>query len=367
MTPEQLPIESYEQQFAEKISRLNMMMIPFNAPMPKTYRSPVRHYRMRAEFRIWHEGDELYHIIFDKENRQRIRVDLFPAACKLINQMMSIMMRAMRDNPLLRHKLFQIDYLATTSNQIVISLLYHRRIDNAWQEAVQALQQQLVAQGQDVHFIGRAAKTKIVINQDYVDETLTINGQRLFYRQVENSFTQPNATINVHMIEWALAVTQHLGGDLLELYCGNGNFTLALARNFKRVLATEIAKRSVESAQYNIDQNQIDNVQIIRMSAEELTQALRGVRTFNRLQNIFLNSYQCSTIFVDPPRCGLDLETLHLAQEYQYILYISCNPLSLCENLVILSQSHQVTQVAMFDQFPYTEHMECGVLLTRKV
>lgn len=367
MTPEHLPIENYEQQFAEKINRLKTMMLPFNAPVPEAYRSPVCHYRMRAEFRIWHEGDELYHIIFDKENRQRIRVDQFPAACELINQMMPIMIAATRDNPILRHKLFQIDYLATTSNKIVISLLYHRGIDETWRQAVQTLQQQLVAQGFDVHFIGRAAKTKTVVNQDYVDEVLTIQGQPLIYRQVENSFTQPNAAINVKMLEWALQVTHGLAGDLLELYCGNGNFSLALARNFKRVLATEIAKPSVESAQYNIAQNQIDNVQIIRMSAEEFTQALRGVRTFNRLQGIDLNSYQCNTIFVDPPRSGLDWETLQLVQEYQNILYISCNPRTLCENLVTLSQSHHVVQLAMFDQFPYTEHMECGVLLRRKI
>lgn len=367
MTPEHLPIESYEQQFAEKISRLKKMMIPFNAPMPEAYRSPLRHYRMRAEFRIWHEGDELYHIIFDKVSRQRIRVDQFPAACELINRMMPILISAARDSQVLRYKLFQIDYLATTSSQIVISLLYHRRIDEAWRGAVQTLQQQLVSQGFDVNFIGRAAKTKIVVNQDYVDEILTIHGQPLIYRQVENSFTQPNAAINVKMLEWAVTVTQGLDGDLLELYCGNGNFSLALARNFKRVIATEIAKPSVESAQFNIARNQIDNVQIIRMSAEDFTQALRGDRTFNRLQGIDLKSYHCNTILVDPPRSGLDLATLNWVQNYQNILYISCNTFTLCENLVVLNQTHHVTQVAMFDQFPYTEHMECGVLLTRKL
>lgn len=71
---------------------------------------------------------------------------------------------------------------------------------------------------------------------------------------------------------------------------------------FDRVLATEIAKPSVAAAQYNIAANHIDNVQIIRMAAEEFTQAMNGVREFNRLQGIDLQSYQCETIFVDPPR-----------------------------------------------------------------
>lgn len=58
--------------------------------------------------------------------------------------------------------------------------------------------------------------------------------------------------MNIQMLEWALDVTKGATGDLLELYCGNGNFSLALARNFDRVLATEIAKPSVAAAQYNI-------------------------------------------------------------------------------------------------------------------
>ncbi len=366
MTPEQLPIEQYDAQLDEKVSRLQAMMHPFNAPDVEVFRSPVSHYRMRAEFRIWHEGDDLYHIIFDQATKQRIRVDSFPAASQLINTMMPRMMAAVRDNPVLRFKLFQIDYLSTLSNQIVISLLYHRKLEQEWTAAATLLRDQLRAEGFDVQLIGRATKTKIALDRDYVDERLPVAGKELVYRQVENSFTQPNAAMNIQMLEWALDVTQQSQGDLLELYCGNGNFSLALARNFRRVLATEIAKPSVASAQYNIAVNQIDNVQIIRMAAEEFTEAMKGVRSFNRLEGIDLSSYQCETIFVDPPRSGLDDETVKMVQAYPRILYISCNPETLCNNLATLSATHQVSRLALFDQFPYTHHMECGVLLTRK-
>ena len=93
----------------------------------------------------------------------------------------------------------------------------------------------------------------------------------MVYRQVENSFTQPNAAMNVQMLEWALKATE--GSKAI---CWNSTAvtatSLALARNFERVLATEIAKPSVAAAQYNIAANHIDNVQIIRMAAEEFTQ-----------------------------------------------------------------------------------------------
>jgi tRNA (uracil-5-)-methyltransferase len=171
--------------------------------------------------------------------------------------------------------------------------------------------------------------------------------------------------MNVQMLEWALDVTQGSQGDLLELYCGNGNFSLALARNFERVLATEIAKPSVAAAQYNIAANHINNVQIIRMAAEDFTQAINGAREFNRLKGINLAGYNCETIFVDPPRSGLDEDTLKLVQGYRRILYISCNPETLCANLAMLQTTHKISRLALFDQFPYTHHMECGVLLER--
>lgn len=297
MTPEHLPTEQYEAQLAEKVARLQSMMAPFSGLVPEVFRSPVSHYRMRAEFRLWHDGDDLYHIMFDQQTKSRIRVDTFPAASQLINTLMKAMIAGVRDNHALRHKLFQIDYLTTLSNQAVVSLLYHKKLDEEWREAATALRDALRAQGLNVHLIGRATKTKIELDQDYIDERLPVAGKEMIYRQVENSFTQPNAAMNIQMLEWALEVTKDSKGDLLELYCGNGNFSLALARNFNRVLATEIAKPSVAAAQYNIAANHIDNVQIIRMAAEEFTQAMNGVREFNRLQGIDLKRYQCETIF----------------------------------------------------------------------
>ncbi|WP_127959916.1 tRNA (uridine(54)-C5)-methyltransferase TrmA [Serratia microhaemolytica] len=360
-----LPTEHYDAQLAEKTARLTTMMSPFSAPKPEVFRSPVKHYRMRAEFRIWHDQDDIYHIMFDPHTKQRIRIDSLPAASELINQLMPILLSAIKPNQVLRHKLFQIDYLSTRSGKIIASLLYHRQLDQQWQQQANQLRDTLRAQGFDLQLIGRAAKMKITLDQDYVDEILPVAGRNMIYRQVENSFTQPNAAVNIQMLEWALAVTEGAKGDLLELYCGNGNFSLALARNFDRVLATEIAKPSVAAAQFNISANQIDNVQIIRMSAEEFTQAMQGVRQFNRLKGVDLTGYNCETIFVDPPRSGLDDATVKMVQTYPRILYISCNPNSLCANLNTLHQTHKISRLALFDQFPYTEHIECGVLLER--
>ncbi|XWY18924.1 tRNA (uridine(54)-C5)-methyltransferase TrmA [Bisgaard Taxon 45] len=361
-----LPIEQYDSLLAEKQQKLTALLAPFNPPRVKVFSSPVQHYRMRAEFRIWHDKGDFYHIMFDQQTRQRYRVDSFPMASQLINQMMSRLLPLLKTDKVLHHKLFQIDYLSTLSNQIIVSLLYHKPLDEQWVQAAKQLRVDLQQQGFDVQLIGRASKQKICLDQEFIDEILTVHGRAYVYRQVENSFTQPNAIVNQFMLEWAVDCTQHSQGDLLELYCGNGNFSIALAQNFRKVLATEIAKPSVAAAQFNIAENGIENVQIIRMSAEEFTQAMNGVREFHRLKDIDLHAYECNTIFVDPPRAGLDLDTLNLVQQYDRILYISCNPHTLCDNLHTLCQTHRIEKAALFDQFPYTEHMEAGVWLIRK-
>ncbi|PHO19601.1 tRNA (uridine(54)-C5)-methyltransferase TrmA [Aggregatibacter actinomycetemcomitans] len=361
-----LPVERYAALLAEKQKKLTALFAPFDAPELQVFASPTQHFRMRAEFRIWHEQDDFYHIMFDQQSKQRYRVDRFPVASELINRMMTALLLLLKQQTVLHHRLFQIDYLSTQSQQIIVSLLYHKTLDDAWQTATRTLRSQLQQQGFNVQLIGRASKQKICLEQDYVDEILNVHDKQYVYRQVENSFTQPNAAVNSKMLEWAVDCTRNSHGDLLELYCGNGNFSIALAQNFRNVLATEIAKPSVAAAQFNIAANKVENLQIIRMSAEEFTQAMQGVRAFNRLKGIDLSAYQCNTIFVDPPRAGLDEETLKLVQQYERILYISCNPHTLCDNLQTLCQTHRIEKAALFDQFPYTEHMEAGVWLVRK-
>lgn len=359
--------QHYQQQLAEKTERLTQMFAQYNMPQLEVFESPEQHYRMRAEFRVWHEGDELYYIMFNQETREKYRVDQFPAASRLINDLMPLLVDAIKGSDSLRRKLFQVDFLSTLSGEVLVSLLYHRQLDEEWITQAKALKQRLNDEGFNLNLIGRARKMKVVLDRDFVIEKLNVHGQSYIYQQVENSFTQPNGTVAQKMLEWAVDCTQESQGDLLELYCGNGNFSLALAKNFERVLATELAKPSVDSAQYNIAANKIDNVQIIRMSAEEFTQAMEGQREFRRLQQagVDLKSYRCNTIFVDPPRSGMDIDTCKMVQGYERIVYISCNPETLKENLDTLCETHKVTRFALFDQFPYTHHMEAGVMLEK--
>lgn len=356
----------YNQLLEEKRQKITKLFSPYTQCPLECFSSEPTHYRMRAEFRVWHEGEDMYFYMFDKVKEEKIRTDQFLPASELINSVMAELLDYIRPNKSLRHKLFQVDFLSTLSGEILVTLLYHRQLDAEWEKEVRALREKLKTRYR-LDIVGRARKQKIELERDFVIEVLRVNNRDLAYKQIENSFTQPNARVAIKMLEWAIDVTKNSQGDLLELYCGNGNFSIALAENFHKVLATELAAPSVEAAQFNIGANGVGNVQIIRMSAEEFTEALEGKREFFRLRGIDLKSYNCETIFVDPPRSGLDEKTVKMVQNYRRILYISCNPNTLIDNLGTLSETHEIKRFALFDQFPYTDHMECGILLERRI
>jgi len=352
----------YPSQLAEKVLQFKRAFTPFDIPDPAVFPSAPLHYRLRAEFRMWHEGERVDYAMFDPADPKRpIAIERFPAAAEPICAAMPRLRERLQANEMLKRSLFQAEFLATLSGELMVSLIYHRPLDERWEAAARELASEL-----NVHLIGRSRKQKIVLDRDWVLEQFELDGRKLRYQQIEGSFTQPNGGVNRQMLGWAREQAAGLGGDLLELYCGNGNFTVALAPLFDRVLATEVSKSSVQAAHYNLDANGIDNVAMLRMSSEEISEALVHRREFRRLEDIDLDAYRFSTLFVDPPRSGLDAPTVELARGFDRILYISCNPATLQENVAALQGTHAVTAAAVFDQFPYTHHLECGVLLTRR-
>ncbi|NAW35246.1 tRNA (uridine(54)-C5)-methyltransferase TrmA [Halomonas alimentaria] len=364
----------YDQQLEAKAERIRRDFARFAPPALEVYPSPPSHYRQRCEFRIWHEGDDLFYAMFEiqesegdaegskKKHKTVVRLDDYPVASRQINALMPRLLDAIRDNDLLRRRLFQVEFLTTLSGEALVTLIYHRPLDEAWEAEARRLQDRL-----GVMIIGRARKQRRVLERDHVWERLEVEGREFVYQQVENSFTQPNAEICRSMLTWAREVTRgSQDGDLVELYCGNGNFTVGLAENFRRVLATEISRTSVASARENLAANRIDNVTVGRMSAEEFAAALKGEKGGRRVAEWALDEYDFTTVLVDPPRAGLDEASCRQLSGYSRIVYISCNPETLANNLERLTETHRITRFALFDQFPWTHHCECGVLLERR-
>lgn len=354
---------SYQQQLDSKVDHYRSLMADAGVELPQLdiYNSAPSGFRMRAEFRIWHENGQAHYAMNKPGEKRPYIIHDFAIGSALINQLMPRILAAVNAIDTLSFKLFSMEYLTTTTDQALITLIYHRQLDDEWQRVATELQSAL-----NIKIIGRSRKQKVVLSDDFVTEKLRVNNREYSYQQVEASFTQPNAEVNQKMLTWASDCLAESRGDLVELYCGNGNFTAVLAQYFNQVLATEISKVSVTSATINFVANNIDNVTIARLSSEEFTQALNRERVFRRLADVDLDSFDFSTIFVDPPRAGLDAGTEKLVTKMDNILYISCNPNTLAENLKQITKTHRVVKAALFDQFPWTDHIESGVYLERR-
>ncbi|KAG2447247.1 hypothetical protein HYH02_007987 [Chlamydomonas schloesseri] len=359
---------------------------------------------------------------------RRVRVDTFPVATKQVNELMAVVREEADKTPELRQRLFQVNFHTTLAGDAMVTLLYHRKLGPEWQAAAERLRDALAATptaaaaGVRPHVIGRSRKQKICLDADFVIERLTVGGRTFVQKQVEGSFSQPNGHVCQHMLTWAADVTKPAavdgavpalegavpalegavpalegavpalegaaaaaaaegavpaaaaaaaaGGpedDLLELYCGNGNFTIPLAANFRRVVATEVSKSSVEAARYNMEANGVSNVFLARMASEEFAVTMRERGTRRRLEGLEgWEALRLRTILVDPPRAGLDDFTVELLKEFDRIVYISCNPDTLHANLKAIAPTHRIARFAAFDQFPYTHHLETGVYLVRR-
>lgn len=327
----------------------------FYVTLPSSHRSP----------RLYHLQDE------STGTSKRIKVESFPVASQLVNELMTRVLSAVSTSHILKSKLFQANFHTTLTGQSMITLIYHTRLTEEWEKAAKELRQSLKdtpGASSLPQIIGRSRKQKINLDKDEIEEVLHVaNRGDLHYIQMEGSFSQPNAGICTSMLSWAVDVTSSsTDHDLLELYCGNGNFTAAIAPNFRKVVATEISKPSVAAARRNFEKNNVDNVYVARMSSEEFTEAWHSGRKFNRLHEIDLKSYSFKTLLVDPPRAGLDDKTVKLLNEFERVVYISCNPDTLYRDLSAVKDQFSIERFAIFDQFPYTHHVECGVYLKKK-
>ncbi len=345
--------------------------------------SPSHSFRARAEFRIYRAGDSLSYAmnrLNSKGSKALLPIASCPILLESIQALMPPLLKMLQASRRLSHRLFGIEFLSGLSQEVVASLLYHGKLDSAWEAEAHKLRQSLTqatipnapqTSSQNaaipalsaLSLIGRSKGQKLILGESSITERLHIRAQEWRYLHFESSFTQPNPYVNEQMIEWILSLPAL--GDLLELYCGAGNFTLPLSTRYPKILATEVSKTSIAAAKRNCELNGIKNITFARLNAKETQSALNRERSFERLKGIALDSYSFGSVFVDPPRAGIGKEVAEFLAHFHQILYISCNQNSLLGDLKSLTRTHRVKQIALFDQFPYTPHLELGVFLQK--
>ena len=346
----------YSEQLEMKKNRLKEMFSEFDIPEIEVINGSDEHFRARAEFRVWHEDDKSYYAMRKRKEDGRGVIPI--KECKIVDKaiydVMDSLLKEIEKNDNLRFKLYEIDFLSNSKGELIVSLIYHKKIDESIAEDIKKLKEKFSY----IDFIVRKKGRKYVFDKNYLIEELEINGKTYKYKIIENTFSQPNREMNKKMISWALRNSKELRGDLVELYCGNGNFTIPLSENFRKVIATEISKESIQAATFNTELNKRDNITFLAMSAAEFS-------SLKEEKSPLLASYDLKNVLIDPPRAGLDDKSRKFVDGFDNIIYISCNPETLQRDLQTLAKKRKIKAFAFFDQFPYTNHIECGVVLEK--
>ena len=137
--------------------------------------------------------------------------------------------------------------------------------------------------------------------------------------------------------------------DVVDLFCGNGNFSLALARRGARVLGVEGSVESVARAQANAELNQLTNQ--TRFEAADL---------YGKEAAHLALPESATGWVMDPPRSGAGPHLARwLTPGLERIAYVSCQPATFAADARVLQDAgFNLTEVGIFDMFPQTAHVE---------
>ena len=176
----------------------------------------------------------------------------------------------------------------------------------------------------------------------------------LSFRISADSFWQVNTAGAELLYETALRLAGLSGREtVLDAYCGTGTVGLCAAGRAKNVIGVELNPDAVRDAVGNAKANHITNARFFSGDAGKFLTERTDLRF--------------DTVIMDPPRAGSDaafLSALCRAKP-ERIVYISCGPEALARDLRTLTRDYRVTTIQPVDMFPFTEHVETVVLMSR--
>lgn len=196
-------------------------------------------------------------------------------------------------------------------------------------------------------------QTSVIYGRDFIYDELG----GLTYRIWPDTFFQASVQQAEKMIECVLQMAQvNRSMRVLDLFCGVGTFSLPLAQVAKEVAGIEIVESSVQSARRNATDNGIDNTYFLASDVR------RGMK---KIQETWGDP---DLLVLDPPRSGAGGKVMRAIGRLgtQKIIYISCNPKTLVEDIKHLEAfGYQLSIVQPIDQFAHTMHVESVVLMTK--
>lgn len=191
---------------------------------------------------------------------------------------------------------------------------------------------------------GIVINNKTIFNNNYFFDDIG----DLTFKVSYNAFFQVNNFMAKQIFD---ILNQYLKGkNLLDLYCGVGTLGLSLKDKYERIYGIEVIPNAIKDAIYNAKTNNIVNAHYYTGDTGTILKKI---------------NVKFDTIIVDPPRSGLNKETLeHIIRiRPKSLAYVSCDPMTLARDLKELCKYYDIIKLNALDMFPNTYHVECVCIM----
>lgn len=317
-------------------------------------------YRTRVQFKVKYSAGKLSMGFYRKGTHQVIDI---ACGCAIANeqvndifQKLRMIMPAFPD----LGKIHQIDVATGDAGDAVV--LFHYAGEKL-KVVMEWLRQEIPGQIPVTGVFLQSGK-KVSINKIWGDERVAYSFSQGLFPGISDmslsfrcgGFSQVNYQQNTVLIETAFRWAELTGTErVLDLFCGNGNFSLPFARYCAEVVGYEDYAFSIEDAVANSRQNNLSNTSFFcKDSASGLRELVRRGEYFD-------------VVLLDPPRTGA-FEAVGLIPQVkpEKILYVSCDPPTLARDLVSLQNNgYEIVASCPVDMFPQTYHIESITILRK--
>jgi 23S rRNA (uracil1939-C5)-methyltransferase len=346
---------STEAQLALKQETLLEQLQHFGNTVPKTIMEPITgpvwNYRHKARLSVKYviKKDKLLIGFREQNGRYITEMEQCPILPKIINELYPYLNDLIHSLEIFQ-EIPQIE-VAVTDDEVALIIRHLQDFPIADLAKIEAFskkyQLKIYSQRDSI------ASIKLLNSEENKDLTYQLEAYDLHFRFQPWHFTQVNPFINQQLVARAIELLEpNLQDNILDLFCGLGNFTLPIAKQCKRIVGIEGEAAMVERAKLNAKLNDIKNAEFF---AADLNQEIAF--DFGKIDKIVL----------DPPRSGA-LTIVEKINKFspERIVYVSCNPATLARDAgVLLQNGYVLEKIGIADMFPHTKHIETIALFLR--
>jgi 23S rRNA (uracil-5-)-methyltransferase RumA len=357
---------SYEEQLEYKLKYCRNLFSRFKVKeFPPIIPSPdIDHYRNKMEFTVF-SRDSSVCLGLRQKNRYKKAVDI--KECRVffkgLGEILSVLRGWAEELKIttydLRRQSGEFRYVAlrhskTSGAVMIIIVCFLNREQFERRKADYISLADRLKTNKEIKSVYVCLNEKLADNA-LTDELIPIYGDRYIKERINGidyligpkTFFQSNTSCCERLYS---VIREEAGSEkqkALDIYCGSGGIALQLAGISKEVIGVDNSEQNIEAARENARLNNIRGVEFLCSDAESF---LAGKGT---LEN-------AGTAIIDPPRSGLSKEFRQalVKSNIADVIYVSCNPINLRQDLILMEKSYSVEKIIAVDMFPWTRHIE---------